>query len=182
MIIGGVLANTFLKATGVDIRGSKYDADSVELAREIYKNNKDRILLPVDAVAGSSFAENADGKTVDVSDIPDNWLIMDIGPKTLKLYKNKLSKAATVAWFGPIGVFEWKKFANGTKGIANACAQSKAFTFIGGGESAEAVKKFGLAEKMGFVSTGGGASLYMLENRELPAIKALEENYKRFKK
>ncbi len=181
LIIGGVLANTFLKANGVDIKTSKYDQESVAVAKQIYKTNQNKILLPVDVVVGSSFAENAESKIVNIGEVPNGYLIMDIGPKTAKLYKDKLSEAATVVWCGPIGVFEWPKFANGTKQIAAYLAKSRAFSLIGGGESAEAVRLFGYAAKMGFISTGGGASLQMLEDGELIAVKVLEENYKMFK-
>jgi len=182
LIIGGMLANTFLKANGVDIKASKCDEASISAAKQILEANGRKIMLPVDAVAGDKFDAKAKSKVVQLANVPEGWLIMDIGPETAAIYCGALKDAKTVAWCGPIGVFEFDKFSAGTKAVAEELAKSRAFVFIGGGESADAVRKFGLAEKMGFISTGGGATLEMLQKGELPAIKALEENYKKFRK
>lgn len=182
LIIGGVLANTFLKAKGVDIKASKFDNASVAEAKSILETDGKKILLPVDAVAGDKFAADAKAKTVALSNVPDGWLIMDIGPETAGIYCGALRDAATVAWCGPIGVFEFDKFSEGTRMIAEELSKSKGFVLIGGGDSADAVRKFGFADKMGYISTGGGATLEMLQKGKLAAISALEENYKKFKK
>ncbi len=182
LIIGGVLANTFLKAKGVDIKASKYDDASLAAAKQILEENGKKILLPVDAVVGDKFDAKAKSKTVAINNVPNSCLIMDIGPETTGIYCGALAGAATVAWCGPIGVFEFDKFSEGTKKIAEELAKSKGFVLIGGGDSADAVKKFGFAGKMGYISTGGGATLEMLQKGKLAAIAALEENYKKFSK
>lgn len=182
LIIGGVLSNTFLKANGIDIKSSKYSHESLEIAEELLDDYKAKIVLPMDVVVADKFDKDAISKTVSVDKIPPKSIIMDIGPKTTKLYKEKLANAKTVFWGGPIGVFEFDKFSRGTKKVAEFIASLKAVTVIGGGDSASAVEKFNLEKKMNFVSTGGGASLEFIEGKELPAIKALEENYKKFKK
>ena len=181
LIVGGVLANTFLKAKGVDIKKSKFDEESLQFAKEFIGNNK--ILLPIDVVVSDKFDENAESKEVSVNKIPNSWMVMDIGSETIELYKEKLKDSKTILWAGPLGVFEFKKFAKGTKEIANFIATLNATTIIGGGDSAAAVEKFGFAEKMTHMSTGGGASLEFIEkDGKLPALVALEEAYKDFKK
>ncbi|MBS3102258.1 phosphoglycerate kinase [Candidatus Woesearchaeota archaeon] len=181
LIIGGVLANTFLKAKGVDIRKSKFDEESLQHAKEFIGNKK--ILLPVDVIVADRFEENADSKEVSINKIPNDWMVMDIGSNTIEAYKEKLSHAKTVLWAGPLGVFEFKKFSSGTRKIAEFISSLYAATIIGGGDSAAAVEKFGFAEKMTHVSTGGGASLEFIEkDGKLPAIVALEEAHGRFKK
>jgi len=182
LIVGGVLANTFLKATGADIKASKYDEASLAAAKQILFENGRKIMLPVDAIVGDKFDAKAQSKAVAINNVPDGWLIMDIGPETAGIYAGALHDAATVAWCGPIGVFEFDRFSEGTRQVAEELSKSKGFVLIGGGESADAVRKFGFAGKMGYISTGGGATLEMLQKGELAAIKALEENYKRFKK
>ncbi len=178
MIIGGVLANTFHKARGTDIKSSKFDDETLELAKEFIDDKK--IILPEDAVAADKYGENAKSRNVKIEEIPDGWLIMDIGKKTIEDYKEILKDAKTVVWGGPLGVFEFKKFSNGTKEIAKFISELNATTIIGGGDSAAAVDKFNLADKMTHVSTGGGASLQFIEKEgKLPALVALEEAAKK---
>ncbi|MBN2422337.1 phosphoglycerate kinase [Candidatus Woesearchaeota archaeon] len=181
LIIAGILANTFLKAKGIDIKGSRYDEEALSVANEILDIGKDKIILPTDAVAAESFNENAESKAVELNEIPEKWLIMDIGLKTLELYKDILKDSKTIAWGGPIGVFEWDKFAQGTKQVGEFIASLNCKSVICGGDSGAAVVKFGLEEKMAHVSTGGGASLEMLSGKKLPGIEALEKNYEKFK-
>jgi phosphoglycerate kinase len=178
MIIGGVLANTFQKAQGIDIKNSKFDEETLGLANEFISEEK--IVLPEDVIAAEKFDEHAESRNVAIGEIPDGWIIMDIGKKTVDNYKNILTKAKTVLWGGPLGVFEFEKFSNGTRQIAEFISELDAVTIIGGGDSAAAVEKFGLADKMTHVSTGGGASLEFIEkDGRLPAIVALEEAAKR---
>ncbi|MCF7862092.1 phosphoglycerate kinase [Candidatus Woesearchaeota archaeon] len=180
IIIGGMLANTFIKANGIDVKGSKYDENSIDLAKELMSTYRDQITLPVDAVCGSEFDANAEVKVTGLDSIPDGWLIMDIGPVTRQMYKDKLSEARTIFWGGPIGVFEWDNFAEGTKSISDHIAGLNCIKIIGGGESAAAVNKFGHSHEMTHVSSGGGACLKYLSGESLPALKALEENYERY--
>ncbi len=158
---------------------SKVENEYADLAKKLLQNKK--ILLPADVVAADSFDANADSKIVDVDGIPDDWLGLDIGPKTIDNYKEILKSAKTVIWSGPLGVFEFEKFANGTKEIAEYLSTLKATTVAGGGDTAAAVEKFGYADKLTHVSTGGGASLEFFEGKKLPGIEALEESYKMFK-
>jgi phosphoglycerate kinase len=181
MLFGGVLANTILLAAGKNIGASIYDDQTRQFAKKMIDEDSAKIVMPVDCVVGSKFAADADAKVVSVDSVPNNWMILDIGPKTIELYKKELSKAKTVTWNGPIGVFEMDKFANGTKEIAKFLSKAKCMTIIGGGDSAAAIVKFGLKDKMSHVSTGGGASLEFLSGKKLPAIAALEANYERFR-
>ncbi|RMF54351.1 phosphoglycerate kinase [Candidatus Woesearchaeota archaeon] len=174
LIIGGVLANTFLKAEGFDVQSSKCDRESFDVAKEILSEHKDKIVLPTDCVVADEFDEEAKSRNVGVDSIPEGWMILDIGEKTIEEYKKTLETAKTVVWGGPIGVFEWDKFANGTREIAEFIAKLSATTIIGGGDSAAAIRKYGLEDKVDHVSTGGGASLQLLAGNELPALKALE--------
>lgn len=182
LIVSGALSNTFLKANGVDIEHSKFTPESIDFAKNILKKYKKKIILPLDVVVADKFDKNADSKIVSVDNIPHDWMTMDIGPKTINLYIEKLKKSKTIFWAGPVGVFEFDKFANGTKTIAKFISNLNAVTVIGGGDSASAVEKFNLHDKMTFVSTGGGASLEFIEGKKLPALKALEKSYKKFKK
>lgn len=180
LIIGGILANTFLKSKGVDIKNSKFDKESLKFAKDFIDSEK--ILLPIDSVVADKFDENAESKEVYINKIPDNWMIMDIGSKTIQAYKGKLKSAKTVLWAGPLGVFELDKFSCGTREIAKFIASLNATTIVGGGDSAAAVKKFGLEGKITHVSTGGGASLEFIEKEgELPALVALEKAYNKVK-
>lgn len=176
--IGGGMAYTFLKAQGYEVGKSIVDEERLELAKELMAEAKQRgvtFLLPVDVVVADKFAPDAARKVVDVSEIPADWQGLDIGPKTRKLFAKEISRAKTIVWNGPMGVFEWEPFAEGTAEIARAMAESDAVTIVGGGDSAAAVEKFGLADKMSHVSTGGGASLEFLEGKELPGVAVLKD-------
>ena len=183
ILVAGALAFTLLKAFGKEIGASKSDDEGLKefsgLIEEI--KNSDKVLLPVDAVVADRFSAEAEAKVVSVDEIPKEWMALDIGPKTIKLFNEELSKAKTIVWNGPIGVFEFEKFAEGTKKIAEHIAGLDAVKIVGGGDSAAAVEKLGLKEKMTLISTGGGASLKLIEGKELKAIKALEESYAKFK-
>jgi 3-phosphoglycerate kinase len=178
MIIGGAMAYPFLASKGIGIGASKVDKEDIPLAGELLRKageKKLEIMLPVDHVVADKFDAAANVKTVKQA-IPEGWMGLDIGPETVKAYAAKLQTAKTVVWNGPMGVFEMKPFAAGTKAIAEAMARLKgATTVIGGGDSAAAVAKFGLEEKMSHVSTGGGASLKFLEGKALPGIAALPD-------
>ena len=170
IIVGGGMAYTLLKAQGKPVGNSKVEADKLDLARKILASA--RIVLPVDHIAADKF--DAAAKTQVVADVPDGWMGLDIGPKTIELFKKELSAAKTVLWNGPLGVFEMDPFAAGTKAIAQHLGGLKGCTtVVGGGDTAAAVEKFGVADKMSHVSTGGGASLEFLEGKELPGIAAL---------
>jgi phosphoglycerate kinase len=182
ILIGGAMANTFWKAQGVPIGASRVEADKLDLAREILELAKEkgvRFLLPVDAVETQKVEAGSPGRnTARVSQthgITDGWQAVDIGHATISLYQDEIAKAKTILWNGPVGVFEIPAFASGTIAIAEALAGSKATTIIGGGDSVTAVKQAGLGDKMTFISTGGGASLELLEGKELPGIAALSD-------
>ena len=149
------------------------------MAKKLLQNKK--IVLPVDVVVADKFDANANSKIVDANNIPNDWMGLDIGPETIKNYKEILKNAKTVVWNGPLGVFEFDKFSNGTKEIAKFLSALKAVTIVGGGDSAASVEKFGYAGKLTHVSTGGGASLEFFEDKKLPGIEALEESYKKFR-
>ncbi|MCX5668422.1 MAG: phosphoglycerate kinase, partial [Candidatus Omnitrophica bacterium] len=178
LIVGGGMAYTFLKARGHTIGASKLDKDgfdTAKLALDKAAKNDIPILLPVDNVIGDKFDANADTKVVG-EDIPDGWMGLDIGPRTIKLFEDKLKDARTIIWNGPLGVFEMDKFAKGTETIARFLANLKgATTIIGGGDTAAAMSKFKVEDKMTHISTGGGASLEYLEGRGLPGIDALND-------
>jgi phosphoglycerate kinase len=173
LIIGGGMANTFLAAKGYNMQDSLVEAGSIDTAKSIMEKAGDKIVLPVDAVIADKFEADANSQVVDVDKIPAGWRMMDVGPKTLELYKATLNGAKLVVWNGPVGVFEMPKFAEGTSALAKLLAESGATTVIGGGDSASAVKKAGVAKQMTHVSTGGGASLEFLEGKELPGVAAL---------
>ncbi len=175
LLIGGGMANTFLAAKGYNMADSLVEAGSIETAARIMAKAGDRLVLPVDAVIADRFDAEADSRVVAVDEVPDGWRILDIGPKTIKLFGKILRKAKLVIWNGPMGVFEMPKFAEGTFAIAQLLAEIDATTVIGGGDSASAVKKAGVAKKMTHVSTGGGASLEFLEGKELPGVAALND-------
>ncbi len=178
LLIGGAMIFTFLKAQGTNIGASRIEEEATDLAKRLLQNKK--IVLPVDIVVADKFDANADSKAVSVDRIPDGWVGLDIGPDTIKNYRDILKNAKTVVWSGPLGVFEFDRFANGTKEIAGFLSALKAVTIVGGGDTAAAVEKFGFADKLTHVSTGGGASLEFFEGKKLPGIEALEESYKRF--
>jgi phosphoglycerate kinase len=172
ILVGGGMAYTLLKAQGKPVGASKVEADRLDLAKKIL--GQARIVLPVDHVAADKF--DAAAKTQVVADVPEGWMGLDIGPKSVELFKSELSKAKTVLWNGPVGVFEMDPFARGTKALAEHLASMKgATTVVGGGDTAAAVEKFGVADKMSHVSTGGGASLEFLEGKTLPGIAALSD-------
>jgi len=176
LVIGGGMANTFLSATGCDTGKSLVEADKVELAKDLIEEAKSKgidFLLPVDVVIAPEASPDAEHKTVPVSQIPDDWMALDIGPESVKLFVEALKSAKTIMWNGPMGVFEMEPFAKGTEAVAGALATIEATTVIGGGDSVAAVKKAGVAEKMTHISTGGGASLEFLEGKQLPGVVAL---------
>ncbi len=174
LIIGGGMANTFLAAKGVQMQDSLVEEASIETAKTILAKSGDKLVLPVDANIADAFSADANSKIVDINSIPAGWRMLDVGPKTLELYKTTLAGSKLIVWNGPVGVFEFPKFAEGTFGLAKLLAESGAITVIGGGDSASAVKKAGLAKAMTHVSTGGGASLEFLEGKELPGVAALD--------
>ncbi|MBI3162831.1 MAG: phosphoglycerate kinase [Chloroflexi bacterium] len=173
LIIGGGMANTFLTAKGLNMQDSLVEAESIELAKSILAKSSDKLILPVDAIIADKFDAEANTQVVAVDQIPAGWRMLDVGPKTVSMYQAELDGARLIVWNGPVGVFEMPKFAEGTFALARMLAESKAITVIGGGDSASAVKKAGVAKKMTHVSTGGGASLEFLEGKELPGVAAL---------
>jgi 3-phosphoglycerate kinase len=176
LLIGGGMAYTFIKAQGGTIGKSLCEDDKLDYALEMIekaKQNGVKLLLPVDTVAGAEFSADAEPVIVETMAIPDDLMGMDIGPKTREEYANEVKNAATVVWNGPMGVFEFDNYANGTIAVAKALAESDAFSIIGGGDSAAAAKKFGLADQISHISTGGGASLEFLEGKELPGVACL---------
>lgn len=175
LLIGGGMANTFFKAQGYDVGESLVEDESLDTAREMLARSQGKLVLPVDAVVADAFAADAQSQVVGVDAVPAGWRILDIGPKTVSLFKEKLAGAKTVVWNGPMGVFEFPKFATGTVEIAKALAELEAMTIIGGGDSVAAVYQAGLADKMTHISTGGGASLEFLEGKTLPGIAALAD-------
>lgn len=178
LIIGGGMAYTFMKAQGHEIGNSLLDEPGIEVAGKVLALAKEKgvgLLLPVDNIVADAFSNDANTKIVDVGGIEPGWEGLDIGPKTLELFKDAIGKAATVVWNGPVGVFEMEKFARGTIGIAECLAQGDVISIIGGGDTAAAVQQFGFADKMSHVSTGGGASLEMLEGKTLPGLAALND-------
>jgi phosphoglycerate kinase len=173
LVIGGGMANTFLVAKGLNMQDSLVEPGSVDTAKAILSKSGSRIILPMDAVIADKFEAEANSRIVDIDKIPSGWRMMDVGPKTLELYKTTLKGAKLIVWNGPVGVFEMPRFAEGTFALAKMLAESGATTVIGGGDSASAVKKAGVAKQMTHVSTGGGASLEFLEGKELPGVEAL---------
>jgi phosphoglycerate kinase len=175
LIIGGGMANTFLAAKGYDMADSLVEASSIDVAKGLLEKSGDKLLLPVDAVIADKFDAEANSQIVDADKVPAGWRIMDVGPKSLEKFGEVLKAAKLVVWNGPVGVFEMPKFAEGTFAIAKLLATCGATTVIGGGDSASAVKKAGVAKQMTHVSTGGGASLEFLEGKELPGVAALND-------
>ncbi|HYF03283.1 MAG TPA: phosphoglycerate kinase [Patescibacteria group bacterium] len=181
ILIGGGMMFTFYKAQSLEIGKSILEEDKVELAAELLKEAKSkgvRLLLPVDVITANEFKNEAQTKTVDVQNIPTNMMGMDIGPKTVDLFKSEILASKTIIWNGPMGVFEMESFAHGTKAVAEALVDATkegAITIVGGGDSAAAIAQFGLKNDVTHVSTGGGASLEFLEGKELPGVKALEK-------
>ena len=178
LIIGGGMMFTFFKAQGLEIGKSILDADNVGLAADLMKKAEEagvKLLLPVDTVAATEFSNEAEADVYAKDAIPADRMGMDIGPESIKLFEEEIAKAKTIIWNGPVGVFEMPSFAEGTRSIAEALADSDGVTIIGGGDSAAAVELFGLAEEMTHISTGGGASLEFLEGKELPGVAAAND-------
>ena len=176
IIIGGGMSYTFAKAQGAKVGKSLLEEDWIQYAGEMVEKAKEKgvkLLLPVDGLAATEFSADAEAHLVDGVDIPDGMMGMDIGPKTIQLYSDAVKDAGTVIWNGPMGVFEFPAFAEGTRAIAKALAESSAITIVGGGDSAAAVAQLGYADKMTHISTGGGASLEFLEGKELPGVACL---------
>lgn len=181
LIIGGGMIFTFYKARGLNVGKSLVEEDKLELAKSLEAKAKERgvaLLLPTDVVVADKFAPDANSQTVSIENIPDGWMGLDIGPDSVKLFQDALADTKTVIWNGPMGVFEFDKFAVGTEAIAHTLAEigkTGTTTIIGGGDSVAAVEKVGLAEQMSHISTGGGASLELLEGKVLPGIAALDD-------
>jgi phosphoglycerate kinase len=176
IIIGGGMAYTFSAAQGGKVGDSLLEEDWKDYSLEMIQKAKDKgvkLLLPVDTVIADKFAPDADSKVVAAGEIPDGWQGLDIGPETVELYCDAVADAGTVIWNGPMGVFEFEKFAVGTKAVAEALSKTSAITIIGGGDSAAAVQQLGYADKMTHISTGGGASLEFMEGKELPGVACL---------
>lgn len=178
ILIGGAMTYTFIKAQGGNVGKSLVEDDKIDVANQILKLAEEKnvnFILPVDTVVAKEPDENSESKVVSISEIEDEYMGLDIGPKTIAMFVKEIKQAGTVVWNGPVGMFEIEKFAEGTKKIAQAMAESDAITIIGGGDSAAAVEKFGLEKQMSHVSTGGGASLELMEGKKLPGIEALED-------
>jgi len=181
LLIGGGMIFTFYKARGMNVGKSLVEEDKLELAKALEAKAKERgvaLLLPTDVVVADNFAADAKSQTVSVEEIPDGWMGLDIGPDSVETFKAALADCKTVIWNGPMGVFEFENFAKGTEAIARSLAEltkTGASTIIGGGDSVAAVEKVGVADQMSHISTGGGASLELLEGKELPGIAALDE-------
>ena len=176
LIIGGGMAYTFFKAQGYEVGNSLCELDKLDLARELMEKAKTKgvkLMLPVDTKVGKEFKVDTESKTVKYTEIPADWEGFDIGDETIKMFSDEIRKAKTVVWNGPLGLFEFPQFAIGTNAIAKVLSEIDATTIIGGGDSAAAVEKAGLADKMTHISTGGGASLEFLEGKKLPGIEAL---------
>ncbi|MFC5651974.1 phosphoglycerate kinase [Paenibacillus solisilvae] len=178
ILIGGGLSYTFFKAQGHEIGQSLVDNSKLDLALEFIEKAKKlgkNFLIPVDIVVSDDFSANANTKIVDVDGIPADWEGIDIGPKTRELYADVIKNSKLVVWNGPMGVFEIEPFSHGTRAVAQACAETSGYTVIGGGDSAAAAEKFGLADQMDHISTGGGASLEFMEGKALPGVVALND-------
>lgn len=178
ILIGGAMTYTFIKAQGGNVGKSLVEDDKIDVANQILKLAEEKnvnFILPVDTVVAKEPDEKSDSNVVSISEIEDEYMGLDIGPKTIAMFVKEIKQAGTVVWNGPVGMFEIEKFAEGTKKIAQAMAESDAITIIGGGDSAAAVEKFGLEKQMSHVSTGGGASLELMEGKKLPGIEALED-------
>ena len=177
LMIGGAMAYTFFKSMGYEVGNSICELDKLDLAREVMQKAKDKgvkLMLPVDTKIGKEYDANTESKIVKYNEIPEGWEGFDIGPETIEMYADVLKTAKTVIWNGPLGLFEFDQFAIGTNSIAKALAGIDAVKIIGGGDSAAAVEKAGLAEKFTHIATGGGASLEFLEGKKLPGIEALQ--------
>jgi phosphoglycerate kinase len=178
ILVGGAMAYTFMKARGVAVGASRVEIERVALAGEILEKVAKRgkqLLLPVDHVCGRTFDAATERVTTSGESIEDGWMGLDIGPRTAEVFTSHIAGAQTVIWNGPLGVFEWEPFAAGTMTIARACAESSALTIVGGGDSASAARRSGLADRFSHISTGGGASLELLEGKQLPGLAVLTD-------
>jgi 3-phosphoglycerate kinase len=178
LLVGGAMAYTFLKAGGVGVGSSRVEEDRLALARQILNRSASggvEVLVPVDHVCGASFDESTERTVTDSCEIPEGWTGLDIGPRTVEAFGSKIAAARTVIWNGPMGVFEWGPFAEGTLAVARACVESGAVSIVGGGDSAAAAHKSGLADRFDHISTGGGASLELLEGKQLPGLAVLTD-------
>ncbi|HOM67506.1 MAG: Phosphoglycerate kinase [Chloroflexi bacterium ADurb.Bin120] len=175
ILIGGGMANTFFKAQGFAMGDSLVEEDVVDVAKALLEKAGDKLLLPVDMVIADAFSADATTRTIEVGDVPDGWRVLDIGSRTVERFSKVIASAGTVVWNGPMGVFEFEAFAKGTFAIARAVAESGATSIIGGGDSISAINKSGLEDKITHISTGGGASLEMLEGKVLPGLAALDD-------
>lgn len=175
LLIGGGMANTFFKAQGHPVGDSLVEDDALDIARRTLARGGEKLMLPVDVVVADAFDAKAVSEVVSVDRVPDGWRIMDIGPKTLDAFAGVLRSARTVVWNGPMGVFEFEKFAEGTFSLARLLAETEATSVIGGGDSAAAIERSGLVDKMSHISTGGGASLEFLAGKTLPGVAVLDD-------
>jgi phosphoglycerate kinase len=175
VLIGGGMANTFLKAQGLAVGDSLVEDDVLDVARELIAIGGQKLKLPVDVVIAARFEADARMKVIKTGPVPEGWRILDIGPETVAQFSKELADAGTVVWNGPMGVFEFPRFAMGTFEIAKAVANSKATSIVGGGDSVAAVSQAGLTDRITHISTGGGASLEMLEGIVLPGLAALQD-------
>ena len=175
ILIGGGMANTFFRAKGYETGDSLVEEGSVDKARDLMERAGDKLVLPVDVTVADAFSADAQTRTVEPDNVEAGWRILDIGPRTISLFKDTIDEAGTVIWNGPMGVFELEPFAQGTFAIAKALANADAMSVIGGGDSASAVEEAGVSDAISHVSTGGGASLEFLEGRELPGVAALDD-------
>lgn len=175
ILVGGGMANTFFKAQGYPVGDSLVEEEALDTARKLVQTESARLRLPVDVVIADDFDNEAESRVMAMGPVPDGWRILDIGPETVESYGKILSNAGTIVWNGPMGVFEFPNFAKGTFGIARAVAECGATTIVGGGDSVAAVKESGVADQVTHISTGGGASLEMLEGKTLPGVAALQD-------
>ncbi len=178
LILGGGMTYTFLKAQGLEIGKSICEDDQLDYAKdmiELAKRNNVNLLLPVDIIIAREFDKNSEKKVVSIDSIPADWMGLDIGDKSSEIFEKEIKSASTIFWNGPVGVFEWEKFSSGTKNIALAIAKSSAITVVGGGDTVAAIKKYNVSDKISHISSGGGASMELLEGRLLPGIEALDD-------
>jgi phosphoglycerate kinase len=178
ILIGGAMAFSFFRAQGIETGDSLVEEEGIELARralEKAESSDCRLLLPADLVAGRAFSADTEVRELDGTAVPEGWMGLDVGPRTVEQYADEIRQAGTVFWNGPMGAFELEPFATGTRGVAEAVAEAPGYTVIGGGDSGAAIAQFGLADKVDWLSTGGGASLELLEGKELPGLEALDD-------
>jgi len=177
LLIGGAMAFSFFRAQGRETGNSLVEEEGIELARkalEKAKSSNCRILLPVDIVAGKEFSADTERRDIAGVDVPDGWMGLDVGPETVEAYSKEIEGAGTIFWSGPMGAFEMEPFAAGTRGVAEAVADAPGTTVVGGGDSGAALQQFGLADRVTHLSTGGGASLELLEGKRLPGVEVLD--------